>query len=60
MDKKRLKAALVVLDAAKSRFPETTEFIDDTLKGECKKELQMRQFFKSLEVKNQSRKTILF
>ena len=42
MDKKRLKAALVVLDAVKSRFPETKEFIDDTLKEECEKELQIR------------------
>ena len=41
MDKKRLKAALVVLDAVKSRFPETKEFIDD-VKEECEKELQMR------------------
>ena len=32
MDKKRSKVALVVLDAVKSRFPETKEFIDDTLK----------------------------
>ena len=38
MDKKRLKVILVVLDAAKSRFPETKEIIDDTLKEECKKE----------------------
>ena len=37
MDKKRSKVALVVLDAAKSRFPETKEFIDDTLKEECEK-----------------------
>ena len=36
--KKSLKIALVVLDAAKSRFPNTKEFIDDTLKEECKKE----------------------
>ena len=38
MDKKRLKVALVVLDAVKSRFPETQEFIDNTLQEECKKE----------------------
>ena len=38
MDQKRLKFALVVLDAVKSRFPETKEFIDDTLKDECEKE----------------------
>ena len=38
MDKKRLKIALAVLDAVKSRFPETQEFIDSTLKEECEKE----------------------
>ena len=38
MDKKLLKIALAVLDAGKSRFPETQEFIDTTLKEECKKE----------------------
>ena len=38
MDKKRLKIALAILDAIKSRFPETQEFIDSTLKEECKKE----------------------
>ena len=31
---KRLSFALVVLDAVKSKFPETKEFIDDTLKDE--------------------------
>ena len=34
---KRLKVALVVLDAVKSRFPEIKEFIDDNLKEECEK-----------------------
>ena len=38
MDKKRLKIALAVLDAAESRFPETQEFIDSTLKEECERE----------------------
>ena len=38
MDKKRLKIALAVLEAVKSRFPETQEFIDSTLKEECEKE----------------------
>ena len=38
MDKKRLRVALVVLDAIKSKFPESKEFIDDTLKEECEKE----------------------
>ena len=38
MDEKRLKIALVVLYAVKSRFLETQEFIDSTLKEECEKE----------------------
>ena len=33
-----MKVALVVLDAVKSKFPETQEFIDDTLKDKCEKE----------------------
>ena len=37
IDKKRLKIA--VLDAVKSTFLETQEFIDSTLKEECKKEV---------------------
>ena len=37
MDKKRLKVASVVLDAIKSRFPETQEFIENTLLEECGK-----------------------
>ena len=38
MDKKQLKIALAVLDAVKSKFPETQEFIDSTLKEECERE----------------------
>ena len=38
MDKKRLKIALAILDAVKSRFPETQEFIDSTLKEKGQKE----------------------
>ena len=38
MDKKRLKIALAVLDAVRSTFPETNEFIDSTSKEECEKE----------------------
>ena len=38
MNKKRLKIALAVLDAVKSKFPETQEFIDSTLKEECERE----------------------
>ena len=32
------KIALAVLDAVESRFPETQEFIDSTLKEECERE----------------------
>ena len=38
MDRKRLKIAVAVLNAVKSRFLETQEFIDSTLKEECEKE----------------------
>ena len=38
MDKKWLKIALAVLNAVRSTFPETNEFIDSTLKEECEKE----------------------
>ena len=38
MDRKRLKIALSVLNAVTNRFSETNEFIDSTLKEECKKE----------------------
>ena len=38
MDKKRLKIVLSVLDAVRSTFPETNEFIGSTLKEECEKE----------------------
>ena len=36
--KKRLKIILAVLNAVRSTFPETNEFIDSTLKEECGKE----------------------
>ena len=38
MDKKRLKIALAVLNAVRSTFSETNEFIDSTLKEECERE----------------------
>ena len=38
MDKKRLRVALVVLDAVKTKYPETKQFIDDTMEEECQKE----------------------
>ena len=38
MNKKRLKIALAVLDAVKSKFFETQEFFDSTLKEEWERE----------------------
>ena len=38
MDKKRLRVALVVLDAVKGKFRKTKKFIDDTLEDVCQKE----------------------
>ena len=38
MYKKRLKVELVDFDAVKSIFPDTKEFIDNTLKEKCEKE----------------------
>ena len=40
--KKRLKVTLVVLHVVKSHFPETKEFIDNTLKEECEKKNHCR------------------
>ena len=44
MNKKRLKVALAVLDAVKTKHPEIEQFIDDTIEEECQKEknLSMR------------------
>ena len=55
MDKKRLKVALIVLDVVKSRFPDTQEFIENTLRKECEKEKMTEDeviFFASLEAKH--------
>ena len=38
MDKKWLRVALAVLDAVKTKFPETRQFIDNTMEDECQKE----------------------
>ena len=54
MNKKRLKVALIVLDAVKSRFPDTQEFIENILRKECEKEKMTADeviFFASLEAK---------
>ena len=38
MDKKRLKVALALLEAVTIKFPETKQFIDNTMEDECEKE----------------------
>ena len=38
MDKKRLRIALTVLGAVKTKFPETKQFIDNTMEDGCQKE----------------------
>ena len=38
MDKKRFKIALFVLEAVKSRFSDTKEYIENTLREECERE----------------------
>ena len=45
MDKKRLKVALVVLDAVKSIFLETQEFIENTSLEECERDYCRRSNF---------------
>ena len=54
MDKKRLRIALAVLNAVRSTFPETNEFIDSTLKEECEKEKMTADevFFLLLNLQN--------
>ena len=38
MDKKRVIVALTVLDAVKTKYPETKQFIDNTMEEACQKE----------------------
>ena len=54
MDKKRVRVALTVLEAVKIKFPETKQFIDNTMEDECQKEKISADeviFFASLEAK---------
>ena len=37
MDKKRLRVALTVLDTVKTKYPETKQFINNTMEDECQK-----------------------
>ena len=54
MDKKRVKIVLTVLNAVRSTFPETQEFINSTLERECEKERMTADevIFTSLRAKN--------
>ena len=49
-----MKAALVVLNAVKSRFPETQQFNGNTLQEDCERERITADevIFTSLEAKN--------
>ena len=49
MDQKRLKVALAVLDAVNGKYPETKQFIDDTMEDECQKEKISAEESRSLE-----------
>ena len=55
MDKKRLRVALTVLEAVKIKYPETKQFIDNTMEDEFQKEKISADeviFFTSLEAKS--------
>ena len=61
MDKKPLRVALTVLDAVRTKYPETKQFIDNTMEEECQKEKISADeviFFTSLEAKSYLRKTL--
>ena len=53
--KERLRLALTILEAVKIKYPETKEFIDNTMEEECQKEKISANeviFFTSLEAKS--------
>ena len=55
MNIKQLKVALMVLDAVKTKYPETKQFVDNTMEDECQKENISADeiiFFTSLEAKS--------
>ena len=55
MDKKRLRAALTVLEEVKAKYPETKQFIENLIEEECRKEKISADeviFFTSLEAKS--------
>ena len=53
MDKKQLRVALTVLEAVKTKFPETKQFIDNIMEDKCQKEkISVVIFFTSLGAKS--------
>ena len=55
MDKKRLRVALTVLKAVKIKYPETKQFVDNTMEEGCQKEKISADeviFFANLEAKS--------
>ena len=55
MDNKKLRVALTLLDAVKTKYPETKQFIDVTMEEECQKEKIFADeviFFTSLGAKS--------
>ena len=55
MDKKRLRVALTVLEAIKTKYLETKQFIDNMMDEECQKENISADeliFFTSLKAKS--------
>ena len=54
MDKRQLRVALKVLDAVKTQFPDTKQFIEDLIDEECLKERIYvdEAIFLSLEAKS--------
>ena len=55
MDKKRLRVDLTVLEAVKTQYPDTKQFIEDLIDEECRKKRISGDeviFFASLDAKN--------
>ena len=55
MDKRRLRVDLKVLDEVRVRFPDTKQFIEDSMEQECLKENLSAEdviLFTSLEAKS--------
>ena len=55
MDKRRMRVALKILDTVKTQFPDTKQFIEDSIDQQCLKENISADeviFFTSLEAKS--------